>query len=128
MKTSSLLIVCPFPEHHATIQDSLDPAQWRVHHAASCREAAAFLSSHRPTAIICEQNLPDGDWQDLLRALRELRRDSALIVSSRVADNHLWSHVLNVGGFDVIGQPFDKEELTRVLDSAGRTPWQAAAG
>jgi two-component system, OmpR family, response regulator len=127
MKTSSLLIVCPFPEHHAIIERSLDPVHWRIHHAASCREAAAFLAGHHPAAIICEQHLPDGDWQDILRALRELRCNSALIVSSRVADDQLWAHVLNVGGFDVIGQPFDAVELTRVVESASRSQRQAAA-
>jgi CheY-like chemotaxis protein len=127
VKPRSLLIVCPFAEHHSTIERVLGPAQWSIRHAATCREAAVLLSTWCPTAIICEQNLPDGDWQDLLRVLHDLRRDAALIVSSRVADNQFWARVLNVGGFDVVGQPFDAEELTRVLASAARSPSRAAA-
>lgn len=127
MMTRSLLIVCPFPEHHSIIEGLLDSSGWTINHAASAYEAADFLSENDPAALICERVLPDGGWEDVLQAIRDQGCSSALIVSSRLADNRLWSQVLNVGGFDVIGQPFDADELTRVLESALRSQSQAAA-
>ncbi len=53
---------------------------------------------------------------------RELKCKSGLIVSCRLADEHLWSEVLNAGGFNVMAQPFDEDELRRIVESARRAP------
>jgi FixJ family two-component response regulator len=41
-----------------------------------------------------------------------------LIVTSRLADEHLWAEALNLGAYDVLAKPFDQEEVIRVLSSA----------
>ncbi len=44
-----------------------------------------------------------------------------LIVASRLADDRLWAEVLNLGAFDLLlGEPFDREEVLRVTESAWR--------
>jgi DNA-binding response OmpR family regulator len=43
-----------------------------------------------------------------------------LIVTSRVADERLWSEVLNFGGFDILVQPLDLHEVARITKSALR--------
>jgi hypothetical protein len=35
------------------------------------------------TVVICEDSLPDGSWQDVLRTMQALGRSPALIVTSR---------------------------------------------
>jgi DNA-binding response OmpR family regulator len=53
--------------------------------------------------------------KDLLEEARPL------IVTDRAADEALWAEVLNLGGFDVLAQPFDPTEVSRVVASAGRS-------
>jgi DNA-binding response OmpR family regulator len=43
-----------------------------------------------------------------------------LIVTSRTADEHLWAEVLNIGGYDVLPQPFNRDEVERVVAAARR--------
>jgi FixJ family two-component response regulator len=43
-----------------------------------------------------------------------------LIVTSRIADERLWSEVLNFGGFDILVRPLDLRELERIMESALR--------
>jgi hypothetical protein len=43
-----------------------------------------------------------------------------LIVTSRIADERLWSEVLNFGGFDILVQPLDSREVARITRSAVR--------
>jgi DNA-binding NtrC family response regulator len=121
-RLASILIVCPFPEHHAIIERVLQSTKWAIHHAASCREAAMFLAENQPEAVICERTLPDGSWEDIWRYTKQLSQKSSLIVSCRLADEHLWAEVLNAGGFNVVGQPFDEEELLRVVESTKFRP------
>ncbi len=62
---------------------------------------------------MCEQQLPDGDWKDLLEQTLETPNPPSLIVTSRLADDHLWSEVLNLGGYDVLNRPFRESEVFR---------------
>jgi hypothetical protein len=38
-----------------------------------------------------------------------------IIVTSRLADHHLWADVLSLGGYDVLMTPFDAGEVSRVV-------------
>ncbi len=50
-----------------------------------------------------------------------------MIVTSWTADDRLWSEVLHHGGYDVLAQPFDANEVTRAVNSAlGRNRGRAA--
>jgi FixJ family two-component response regulator len=39
-------------------------------------------------------------------------------VTSRLADEYLWAEVLNLGGYDVLAKPLDKQEVSRTLNLA----------
>jgi len=41
-----------------------------------------------------------------------------LIVTWRLADERLWAEVLNLGGFDVLGQPLYAREVLHSINSA----------
>jgi DNA-binding response OmpR family regulator len=125
--TETVLVVSP----------SLNPALSRilegascpltVLHSQDCEEALAHLESSMVSLVICEALLPDGSWKDLLASERRARASYVLVVTSRVADESLWAEVLNLGGYDVLAQPFDREEVTRVVGSAVRAssdPWR----
>ena len=98
-----------------------------VLHSPGCRQALAHLSDSRISVVICETLLPDGSWKDLLASMAREEASSVLVVTSKVADEWLWAEVLNLGGYDVLAQPFDREEVTRVVRSAvraGSDPWR----
>jgi hypothetical protein len=61
-----------------------------------------------------------GDWKDVLAAGQGATREPLLIVTSLRADDRLWSEVLNLGGFDLLMKPFDKNEFSRVVEMAWR--------
>jgi hypothetical protein len=80
----------------------------------------ARLSLDSITVVVCDSGLPDGGWKDLLAYSADAPNGPALIVTSQTADEALWAEVLNLGGYDVLAQPFDQLEVTRVICSAGR--------
>jgi DNA-binding response OmpR family regulator len=41
-----------------------------------------------------------------------------LIVTSRLADEKLWAEALNLGAYDVLAKPFDRQELVRTANLA----------
>jgi hypothetical protein len=68
--------------------------------------------------LICEADLIDGTWRDLLDETTGMEPAPLLIVTSRMADDALWAEVLNLGGYNVLAQPFDSREVFRVVGNA----------
>jgi len=60
--------------------------------------------------ILCDSELPDGNWKDLLVAVAGIQSPPLAIVISRLADEYLWAEVLNLGDYDVLAKPFNSGE------------------
>lgn len=74
--------------------------------------------------VVTEAELPDGSWRDLVSAFSERPAPPRVVVVTRLADESLWSDVLETGGFDLLPAPSDRKELGRVLELAA-TEFQA---
>lgn len=121
-----ILLASSDPEDHAVLPEILDASAWRWNHSRNCRQAEKRLQSGRIGVVLCERDLPDGSWRDLFEACRYLKKPASFIVCSRLADEQLWSEVLNLGGYDVLIKPFVPEEVVRVVHAAWRS-WQRAS-
>jgi DNA-binding response OmpR family regulator len=102
------------------VQEVFRECGWRLFEAPDRRRATQCLLRHSVHVVIVTKDVPDGNWQEMLDHLRRLARPPLLIVTSRIADEHLWAEVLNIGGYDVLAQPFERDELVRVIASARR--------
>jgi DNA-binding NtrC family response regulator len=86
---------------------------------ADVQEARTAIRWHDPRIVVCEAQVREsGNWQELLEDAQAAQ--SLMLVVSRHADERLWAEVLNLGGFDVLTLPFDRDELGRALSSALR--------
>lgn len=86
--------------------------------AANCRRAVRQLSRNRFAVVLCDSELPDGSWLDILDLAVASGDPPAFIVTSRLADDLLWSRVLHLGGWDVLATPFREAEVCHSLESA----------
>jgi DNA-binding response OmpR family regulator len=93
---------------------------WMLYSAETMESALVTLCHLKVPVVIAERDLAVGTWKDALAAIRELPDPPLLVVASRLADEHLWAEVLNLGGHDVLAKPFRPEELKWVLESAWR--------
>ena len=118
--TAAVLLVSPIEEDHIRLGRILRGPKWRLRGVRTCLEMWTLLRGLLTPVVICERDLPDGNWKDVLQAVTLLNPSPSLIVTSRLADEHLWGEVLNLGGHDVLAKPFDQEEVLSALDSARR--------
>ena len=91
---------------------------WRLASVATLAEGVRQAKSQSVPVIVCERDLPDGNWKHLLDKVGMLAQPPRLIVASRFADERLWAEVLNLGGHDVLVTPFDADEVHRVVSYA----------
>jgi DNA-binding response OmpR family regulator len=91
---------------------------WPARRARGCKEARPLIYRDSFPVIVSERDLPDGDWKDILFLTQAREKSPLLIVTSRLADESLWSEVLNLGGYDVLVKPFDPAEVWRTVSLA----------
>ena len=116
----SILLVSPHSEDTVALRHILHHEDWHIGHAGTVAEARDVIATHRPSVVLCERELPDGTWKDLLYGDRSDPGAPLLLIMSRHADEHLWAEVLNLGGYDVLMKPLDRSEVARVVTMAWR--------
>ena len=114
----TVLCISAQDSDHHSLSHLFSRTKWTLLEARS-REAAARLLRARPVpVIVCDCTLPDGGWKDVLEEAAALPHPPVVIVTSRLADDQLWSEVMNLGGYDVLEKPFNLSELVRVVSLA----------
>jgi DNA-binding response OmpR family regulator len=124
--TETILSVSREAEDHNALKtifrqhSSGNKEKWKVLTCSSLEWATTLLQRDQIPIAICERDLPNHSWRDLLEETLKMAHSPLVIVACRHADERLWAEVLNLGGWDVLAKPFDHDEVVRVVDSAYR--------
>jgi DNA-binding NtrC family response regulator len=121
MSSALKLVLCSSQtEDHVSLHKILDHSPWNVHGVFTAGDGMRLLRADPAvSAVLCEQDLPDGDWRSLLRETDGLPERPVFIVCARLADDRLWAEALNLGAFDVLlSAPFVAEEVVHAMESA----------
>jgi DNA-binding response OmpR family regulator len=116
----SALLVGDFETDRLLVHDIFRLHGWRLFEARDRRHSLECLAKNQVQVVIAESELPAWNWKRILSDLRRLSPTPQLVVTSRTADDYLWAEVLNVGGYDVLPQPLERDEVERVVASARR--------
>ena len=122
----TLLSVGLIEEDHTSLEGILQCSQcdlrptckWRLSACPTLASALAALRKDSVPIVVCESDLRPGTWKELLEELSALPDPPLLIVTSRFADERLWAEALNLGAYDVLAQPFDGSEVSRIVNMA----------
>jgi DNA-binding response OmpR family regulator len=117
-RSVQVLLISPFDEDHQCLADILKQSNWQQHGARTQKEAFEFLHHNVTPVVICESELPDGSWRDVLSQFGRMQSPPLLVVTSRTADDRLWSEVLNLGGYNVLAKPLHTKEVFHVSGMA----------
>jgi DNA-binding response OmpR family regulator len=121
------LLVSPSDDDHSALQAIFSRSNWMLQSASSITEALSAMRRGPVSVIICERELPDGNWELLFQQAQNQPRPPRVIVSSRLADDELWAEVLNLGGYDVLWTPFRDDEVLHAVHLAWES-WQRQWG
>ncbi|MGI9054234.1 MAG: sigma-54-dependent transcriptional regulator [Pyrinomonadaceae bacterium] len=86
--------------------------------ASNGREAVALLQDEPANLIISDVKMPDMDGIELLRAVRELLPDTAVVLMTAFASVETAREAFKLGADDFIQKPFDVEELKLIVKKA----------
>ncbi len=117
-------------ERRLLLLNALESCGIEVLPVCNCNEARRMLETQPVQAVVTDAVLPDGDWRRVLEIVEQGRRKIEVVVCSRLGDSKLWLDVLEQGGYDVLVQPYQREEIKRIVEAAAarsyiRPPAQA---
>jgi DNA-binding NtrC family response regulator len=122
------LLVMPAERRRLLIQ-SLRPLHLEILAVENCQQAHRLLKTHPPVeVVITDLSLSDGNWCDVFRYVIDNGISASLVVTSRLADERLWSEVLWRGAHDMLVEPFDSSEVLRIVEGALRAVRTTSAG
>jgi DNA-binding response OmpR family regulator len=111
-----VLSISSIQEDHQTLQTSLASCRCELVVAADVSGGLALLED--VCVVVCERDLLDGTWVEMLQHLQVRPNPPLLIVASRFADERLWAAALNLGAWDVLAKPFIPGEASRSIQLA----------
>ena len=115
-----VLVICDTALDSIRLQSILGHTNWVVHCTSTLQTAANLLQSRSVPVVVCAAEVCDGTWEDALEMLRELSQPLKLVVYTGAAGERLWPKILDSGAYDVLGKPFQPEEMFEVVSSAYR--------
>ncbi len=119
-KALTVLSISPAEEDHARLEQISGYSNWGIARARTWQEGSRILNQSPVPLILCERELPDGSWRDVVQAVARCPVAPLVIVTSRAADDALWAEVLNFGGWDVLAKPFEPAEVAWAVKTAWR--------
>jgi DNA-binding NtrC family response regulator len=123
-----LLAVLPRAQDRLALEEIVRHPRWHLQMVQTLNGSRVVLKELFQAVVICDTELPDGNWRDVLDELAPKALPMPLIVASRLADDRLWAEVLNLGGYDVLAKPFQRDEVIRSVSLAYRQEqdrWQS---
>src|SRR5689334_2341714 len=94
----TLLSISPYREDHSALKNIAGNSKWTLLTADNLFRATSTLLQTRDISIIlCESELRPGSWIDVVKHIHYMQDPPLLIVTSKFADDHLWSVALNLG-------------------------------
>jgi len=119
---SRILFISGHVEDAHRLSRMLHALPLAMEHVGSVQQARTLLDRKPYDVILTEAELPDGTWTDILELTRDASRAAQVIVTDPQADARFWAEVLNLGGYDLLAQPFYEPEVRRILYNACSRP------
>jgi len=114
----AVLVIGGFDTDLIALLGILNDTDWTLYWNTSRADAVETLRCRPVNVVLCDRDLPDGDWRDVLEATSSLSGPPPVIVTARFANERLWAEVLSLNGYDVLTKPFDADEVMRGITLA----------
>lgn len=114
----TVLLISGSEEDHVRMDHLFHSTNWTLYHATRYHEAVEIMRRNPIAIVITEAALEDGaSWRDVLTAECQDCRPRVLVAGDP-GDRNLWIEILDLGAYDLLAKPFDRNELVRLVSLA----------
>lgn len=113
-----LVAVTTNTSDEAALRQIAGECGWNISIARSSSEAVKMLEQNPIPLVICDRDLPEENWREVLARIAGLPQPVCVLLASAVADEYLWNEVIQNHGYDVVTKPYQREDLMRAVTFA----------
>jgi two-component system, NtrC family, response regulator HydG len=113
--TPCTLIVVDDATHGQMLVEGLREAGWNACAATGIDDALARMREQRPTLVVSDVRMDDGDGFDVLRAIRALGNRVPVILMSSFGTGAMAQEALDAGAYGYLPKPFALSELLALV-------------
>lgn len=110
MRPELVLVVDDEPQIRRVVRNALGGETTRVIEASTAREAIDLAAAERPTVVVLDLGLPDGQGIEVCREIRAWSQVPIIVLSARHSDAEKIL-LLDAGADDYLTKPFNPSEL-----------------
>ena len=119
MKTKITAMLIMAQERRLPLLEALESCGIDVLLVCNCNEGRRMLEIQpQVQVVLTDAALPDGDWRGVLQIAAQAGINIEVVVCSRLGDHKLWIDVLEQGAYDVLVEPYQHEEIRRIVEGA----------
>lgn len=113
-------------ERRPSILEQLDACGVEVLPACDLSEAVRILGTQPVDVVVTGTSLPDGDWSRVLDCLAESGLQPQVVVCAGRVDKSLCAEMFRRGAYDLLVEPYSREEMLRVLEAAAAKTYMSS--
>jgi len=104
-----------------TLRERLSREGYQIAEAGSGEEGLRTLDEEEADLVLLDYKLPDTDGVEVLRRIREMGRDTAVILMTAFSTVTSAVEAIKLGAYDYLDKPVDHEALLTVMGKALET-------
>jgi DNA-binding NtrC family response regulator len=118
MSLNCVLIVDDQPSIRFAVRSFLEQTGFAVAEAASCREAISQVESERPSVIVLDYELPDGEAIDLIPQIRDIDEAVPVIIMTGHGSIERAVAAVKMGAEQFLTKPVELAALRTMIERA----------
>ncbi len=115
-----VLVAAASPENRSAITKVLMGMGLQPAISSSVREVQAILSAKPVSLVFCEEEFTDGNYRDVLRAVKRTAGKAPVVVSSQSHDWYEYLEALRLGAFEYFDGPVRAADVEMIVRYAAR--------
>ena len=121
-KPVEILVIDDEPVIGELLRDSLEMCGYRVTTTTSSRQGLELVAARRFDLIFLDLVMPGFDGSEVFRRIREMDRDTTVVIVTAYSDSELMKKAMEYGPFLVIRKPFAIVEVIEAVRSLTGRP------
>ena len=117
MSWIQVLVASSNGERRATLTKILGECSLEPVFASNVEEVRTILVQSSVDLVFCEDNLPEGDFREVLRLAKATRPEAQVVVSSLLGEWEEYLEAMQLGAFDYVAPPYRDTEILSIVNS-----------
>lgn len=113
-----LILAVVTDQQEAELRRVVAHTRWQLKVVHSIAEAVGAIRTLPISVVLCDRELGDGNWLDLVRETEHIDPRPTTIVLSDHHDERLWADVLSCGAYDLLLKPINAHEVYTLVPMA----------